>query len=219
MELSGPYEPKLVEDRIYKLWEDSGFFNPDKLPKRHKKPYAIVIPPPNITGELHIGHALNATIQDIWKWKKENENIILNQFKKLGASCDWSRTRFTMDKGYENAVKEAFLQYYKKGWIYQGQRVINWCPRCATSLSDLELEYAEQIGKLWYIKYPIKGGGSITVATTRPETMLGDTAVAVKPKDEKYKNFVGKIAILPIVSREIPIIADELVDKTFGTGA
>ena len=271
MELSKAYEPKQVEDKIYQLWEKSGFFNPDKLPARHKKPYTIVIPPPNVTGELHIGHALNAVIQDIlirqkrmqgyktlwlpgtdhagiatqnvvekklrkegksrfdlgkekfieevWKWKEEKGNTILNQFKKLGSSCDWSRTRFTMDKGYEKAVKEAFLQYYKKGWIYQGKRVVNWCPRCATSLSDLELEYKEEKGKLWYIKYPIKEGGSITVATTRPETMLGDTAVAVNPKDERYKNLINKTAILPLTKREIPIIADQLIDKTFGTGA
>ena len=271
MELSKAYEPKQVEDKIYQLWEKSGFFNPDKLPKRHKKPYSIVIPPPNVTGELHIGHALNATIQDIlirqkrmqgyktlwlpgtdhagiatqnvvekklrkegksrfdlgkekfieevWKWKEEKGNTILNQFKKLGASCDWSRTRFTMDKNYEEAVKEAFRQYYKKDWIYQGKRVVNWCSRCATSLSDLELEYTEEKGKLWYIKYPIKGGGSITVATTRPETMLGDTAVAVNPKDERYKNLIGKTVILPLAEKEIPIITDQLVDKTFGTGA
>jgi len=269
--LIGAYEPKQTENKIYQLWEKSGFFNPDKLPKKHKKPYTILIPPPNITGELHIGHALNATIQDIlirqkrmqgyktlwlpgidhagiatqnvvekklrkkgvsrfdlgkekfieevWRWKKENENTILNQFKKLGSSCDWSRTRFTMDEGYEKAVKEAFLQYYKKGWIYQGKRIVNWCPRCATSLSDLELEHKEQNGKLWYIKYPIENGGAITVATTRPETMLGDTAVAVNPKDVKYKNFVGKNAILPLVNKKIPIIADQLIDKTFGTGA
>jgi len=271
MILNGAYEPKQVEDKIYQLWEKSGFFNPDNLPKRHKKPYTIVIPPPNVTGELHIGHALNATIQDIlirqkrmqgyktlwlpgtdhagiatqnvvekklkkegksrfdlgkekfieevWKWKEEKGNTILNQFKKLGSSCDWSRTRFTMDKGYEEAVKEAFLQYYKKGWIYQGKRVVNWCSRCATSLSDLELEYVEEKGKLWYIKYPIKEGGSITVATTRPETMLGDTAIAVSPKDERYKGLIGKTATIPLVKREIPIITDQLVDKSFGTGA
>ncbi len=271
MELSKAYNSKQVEDKIYRLWEKSGFFNPDKLPKRHKKPYAIAIPPPNITGELHIGHALNATIQDIlirqkrmqgyktlwlpgidhagiatqnvvekklrkegksrfdlgkekfidevWKWKKEKENVILSQFKKLGASCDWSRTRFTMDKPYQKAVQEAFLQYYKKGWIYQGKRVVNWCPRCATSLSDLELEYTEQTGKLWYIKYPIRESGFIIVATTRPETMLGDAAVAVNPNDKRYQNLIGKIINLPLVNREILIIADELVDKTFGTGA
>lgn len=271
MELSKTYNPKQVEDRIYRLWEKSGFFNPDKLPKRHKKPYTIVIPPPNVTGELHMGHALNATIQDIlirqkrmqgykalwlpgtdhagiatqnvvekklrkegktrfdlgkekfieevWKWKEEYGNKILNQFKRLGSSCDWSRTRFTMDENYSKAIKEAFLHYYKKGWIYRGKRVVNWCSRCATSLSDLELEYKEEKGKLYYIKYPIKDGGSIMVATTRPETMLGDSAVAVNPKDERYKNLIGKIVILHLVEREIPIIADELVDKTFGTGA
>ena len=268
----GAYNPKEVEDKIYRLWEKSGFFNPDKLPKRHKKPYTIVIPPPNVTGELHIGHALNATIQDVlirwkrmkgyktlwlpgtdhagiaaqnvvekklrkegktrfdlgreefikevWKWKEEYGNKILNQLKKLGSSCDWSRTRFTMDEDYAKAVKEAFLNYYKKGWIYRGKRVVNWCPRCGTSLSDLELEYKEEKGKLYYIKYPLKNDkGSVIVATTRPETMLGDTAVAVNPKDERYKNLVGKNIVLPLTDREIPIISDTLVDKEFGTGA
>ncbi|TSC94640.1 MAG: valyl-tRNA synthetase [Parcubacteria group bacterium Licking1014_1] len=271
MELSKAYDPKQVEDKIYRLWEKSGFFNPDNLPKRHKKPYAIVIPPPNVTGELHIGHALNATIQDIlirqkrmqgfktlwlpgtdhagiatqnivekklrkesktrfdlgkekfveevWKWKEEYGNKILNQFKKMGASCDWSKTRFTMDENYSKAIKEAFLQYYKKGWIYRGKRVVNWCSRCATSLSDLELEYKEEKGKLYYIKYPLPTRPGLVVATTRPETMLGDSAVAVNPKDERYKNLIGKIVILPLVGRKIPIIADELIDKTFGTGA
>jgi len=208
MKFDKTYNPKQVEAKIYKLWLKSGFFNPDKLPKNHKKPYTIVLPPPNVTGRLHMGHALNSTIQDIlirwkrmqgfktlwlpgtdhagiatqnavekqlkkqgltrfdlgrkkfikevWKWKKKYGNIILDQLKKLGASCDWSRTRFTMDKDYSQAVKKAFLYYYKKGWIYQGKRVINWCPRCATSLSDLELEYKEEKGKLWYIKYKIK---------------------------------------------------------------
>jgi len=271
MEMPSQYNAKDVEDKIYQLWEKSGFFNPDNLPKRHKKPYTIVIPPPNVTGELHIGHALNATIQDIlirrkrmqgfktlwlpgtdhagiatqnvvekklrkegksrfdlgreefikevWKWKEEYGNKILNQFKKLGSSCDWSRTRFTMDQEYSNAIKEAFLHYHKKGWIYRGKRVVNWCPRCGTSLSDLELEYKEEKGKLYFIKYPIKEAGFITVATTRPETMLGDTAVAVNSKDERYKNLVGKNVILPLANREIKIIADELVDKEFGTGA
>lgn len=271
MELSKAYNPKEVEDKIYQLWEKSGFFNPDKLPKRHKKPYTIVIPPPNVTGELHIGHALNATIQDIlirkkrmqgyktlwlpgtdhagiatqnvvekklrkqdksrfdlgkekfieevWKWKEEYGNKILNQFKKLGASCDWSRTRFTMDDEYTKAVQKAFLNYYKKGWIYKGKRIINWCKRCATSLSDLELEYKEKKGNLWFIKYPLKQGGFITVATTRPETMLGDTAVAVNPKDKRYKNLIGKTAILPLVKKEIPIISDVFIDSEFGTGA
>ncbi|MEK7658820.1 MAG: valine--tRNA ligase [Patescibacteria group bacterium] len=270
---NGAYNPKEVEDKIYQLWEKSGFFNPDKLPPRHKKPFTIVIPPPNVTGELHIGHALNATVQDIlirrkrmqgyktlwlpgtdhagiatqnvvekklrkegksrfdlgrekfieevWKWKEEYGNKILNQFKKMGSSCDWSRTRFTMDEGYSLAIKEAFLHYHKKGWIYRGKRVVNWCSRCATSLSDLELEYKEEKGKLYYIKYPLKDGDNnfIVVATTRPETMLGDTAVAVNLKDERYKKLIGKIVVLPLVNKEIPIIADELVDKNFGTGA
>jgi len=281
------YDPKKVEDRIYKLWQKKGFFNPDKLPRRHKKPYTIVIPPPNITGFLHMGHALNTTIQDIlirwrrlqgyktlwlpgtdhagiatqnvvekelkkegltrfdlgrekflervWQWKTKYGNIILEQFKKLGDSLDWSRTRFTLDKEYSRAVQAAFLHYYKKGWIYQGKRPINWCPRCQTSLSDLEIEYKEGEGYLWFIRYPlakIKNQKSkikntnkkfknnyITVATTRPETMLGDTAVAVNPKDERYKNLIGQLAILPLVNREIPIIADKLVDPKFGSGA
>ncbi|MFQ5583534.1 MAG: valine--tRNA ligase [Calditrichia bacterium] len=275
-----PYEPKETEDRIYKLWEESGYFNPDNLPGKRKESFTIVIPPPNITGVLHMGHALNATIQDIlirqkrmrgfktlwvpgtdhagiatqnavekmlkkkgmtrhdlgrekfveevWKWKKEYGSKILDQLKKIGASCDWSRTRFTMDENYTEAVKQAFLHYYDKKLIYQGERVINWCKRCQTSLSDLEIEYEEKDGKLYYIKYPfLKAGlplGSrtskfITVATTRPETMLGDTAVAVNPKDIRYKNMVGKILILPIVGREIPIIKDADIDKEFGTGA
>ncbi len=288
MELPKAYDPKQVEDKIYQLWEKSGFFNPDKLPSRHKKPYSIVIPPPNVTGELHMGHALNATIQDIlirqkrmqgyktlwlpgtdhagiatqnvverklrkegksrfdlgkekfieevWKWKEEYGDKILNQLKKMGSSCDWSRTRFTMDEKYTKAVQTAFLNYYKKGWVYKGKRIVNWCKRCATSLSDLELEYKEEKGNLWYIKYPLAKKSQIpnpksqtnpndqnpkfiVVATTRPETMLGDTAVAVNPKDERYKSLVGKTAILPLVNREIPIISDILIDSTFGTGA
>jgi len=265
------YNPKEVEDKIYKLWLKSGFFNPDKLPGIRKKSYAIMLPPPNVTGELHMGHALNATVQDIlirwkrlqgrktlwlpgtdhagiatqvrvekelkkegktrfdlgrerfiervWQWKEKYGNIILEQFKKLGCSCDWSRTRFTLDKDYVQAVKTAFLHYYKKGWIYQGERPVNWCPRCQTSLSDLELEYKEERGNLWYIKYPIHNSKFITVATTRPETMLGDVAVAVNPKDKRYKNFIGEKVILPLVKREIPIISDRLVDPNFGTGA
>ena len=260
------YDPKNVEDKIYKLWTESGFFNPDNLPKEHKKPYTIVIPPPNVTGELHIGHALNSTIQDIlirwkrmqgyktlwipgtdhagiatqnvvekklkkegktrfdlgkdkfidevWKWKEEKGNTILNQFKKIGCSCDWSRTRFTMDENYAKAVETAFLHYKEKGWIYQGERVVNWCPRCSTSLSDLELEYKEEESKLWFIKY-----GEVTVATTRPETMLGDTAVAVNPKDKRYKEMIGKKVIVPLVDREVPIVSDRLIDPEFGTGA
>ena len=293
MELPKVYNPKKVEDKIYNLWQKSSFFNPDKLPRRHKKPYAIVIPPPNITGTLHIGHALNAIIQDIlirqkrmegfktlwlpgtdhagiatqnvvekelkeegktrfdlgrekfiervWVWREKYGNIILEQLKKLGCSLDWSRTRFTLDKEYVKAVEIAFRHYYNKGWIYQGKRVVNWCPRCQTSLSDLEIESKEEKGKLWYIKYRLKNeksklptppppshplGGPlvktqkyIIVATTRPETMLGDTAVAVNPGDKRYKNLVGEKAILPLVNREIPIIADEAVDPKFATGA
>ncbi len=273
MELNKAYDPKQTEEKIYKLWEESGFFNPDNLPKTHKKPYTIVIPPPNVTGELHMGHALNSVIQDIlirtkrmqgyktlwlpgtdhagiatqnvvekklrkegksrfdlgreafvkevWDWKNKYGDIILGQFKKIGCSCDWSRTRFTMDEGYSKAVKEAFMQYHKKGLLYKGKRVVNWCPRCQTSLSDLELEYVEEKAHLWFIKYPLVGesGKFITVATTRPETMLGDTAVAVNPKDERYKNIVGKKATLPLVNKEIPVIADILIDSTFGTGA
>ena len=270
MELPKVYEPKKVEDKIYKFWMGTGFFNPDKLPGKRKKPYSIVIPPPNITGELHMGHALNAVIQDIlirkkrmegfktlwlpgtdhagiaaqnvvekelrkegktrfdlgkdqfiervWQWRKIYGNIILEQFKKMGASCDWSRTRFTMDKEYAKAVQTAFLHYYKKGWIYKGKKVVNWCPRCATSLSDLELEYQKEKSHLWYIKY-IGETYVITVATTRPETMLGDVAVAVNPNDERYKNLVGKKVILPLTGRGIPIIADKAVDSKFGTGA
>ena len=272
-----PYNPKETEGRIYKLWEESGYFAPEAHqpgadnPNKDKT-FTIALPPPNVTGTLHMGHALNATIQDIlirqkrmqgyktlwipgtdhagiatqnvvekdlkkqgisrhdlgkekflekvWEWKEKYGNIILDQLKKIGSSCDWSRTRFTMDEKYSEAVRVAFLHYHKKGWIYQGERVINWCPRCQTSLSDLEIEYLEQQSKLYFIKYPLKNGKDfITVATTRPETMLGDTAVAVNPSDERYKNLIGKTLILPIQNREIPIIADDSVDKDFGTGA
>ena len=271
MKLAKVYDPEKVENKIYNLWLRTGFFNPDKLPRRHKKPYCIVIPPPNITGELHMGHALNAACQDIlirwkrlqgfktlwlpgtdhagiatqvvvekelkkegktrfdlgrekfieraWKWVEKYGDIILEQFKKLGCSLDWSRTRFTLDKEYKKAVKTAFLNYYKKGWIYRGKKVINWCQRCQTSLSDLEIVYKEEKGKLYYIRYPLQPKASIVVATTRPETMLGDTAVAINPKDIRYKNLVGKKIILPLAEREIPIISDRLVDPKFGTGA
>ena len=277
-ELPKTYDPKKVEGRVYHLWEKSGFFNPDKLPGKRRKSFTIVIPPPNVTGSLHMGHALNATIQDIlirwrrlqgfktlwlpgtdhagiatqnmvekelkkegitrfdlgrekfiervWQWKEKYGNIILEQIKKMGSSCDWSRTRFTLDKEYAEAVKTAFLHYYNNGWIYRGKRVVNWCPRCQTSLSDLEIEYKEEKGNLWYIRYPLKPKTLnlkpetfITVATTRPETMLGDAAVAVNPKDKRYKTLVGQIVILPLVNREIPIIEDPLVDRDFGTGA
>ena len=266
-----PYNPHVTEPQIYAYWEESGFFNPDNLPGKRTEPFVISLPPPNVTGTLHLGHALNAVIQDIlirykrmrgfrtlwvpgtdhagiatqnvvekelkkqgitrhqlgrekflekvWEWKEKYGGIILDQLKKLGASCDWSRTRFTMDEGYTKAVGQAFLHYHTKGWIYRGDRIVNWCIRCATSLSDLELEYRQEKGKLWHIKYPLKDGGFITVATTRPESMLGDAAVAVNPKDKRYKDLVGKIAILPILNREIPIVGDEAVEMDFGTGA
>ncbi len=292
IDLEKAYEPKNVEARIYETWEKAGFFNPDNLPflrqgfggqaGKRRKSYTIVIPPPNITGSLHLGHALNATIQDIlirkkrmegyrtlwvpgtdhagiatqnavekelkkqgltrhdlgrpeflnrvWQWKEKYGNQILEQLKKIGASCDWSRTRFTMDNEYQRQVEETFLHYHKKGWIYRAEKVINWCPRCQTSLSDLELEYKKEKGKLWYIRYPFKEAGLpsklgspaskyIVVATTRPETMLGDSAVAVHPSDVRYKNLIGQNAILPLMDRKIPIISDRRIEKEFGTGA
>jgi len=265
------YQPKKVEKRIYQFWEQGGFFSPDKFFKK-KSSYSVALPPPNITGSLHMGHALNAVIQDIlirqkrmqgfktlwlpgtdhagiatqnvvekelkkqgktrfdlgrkkflekvWQWKEKYGNIILNQLKLLGASCDWSRTRFTMDPNYTKAVEQEFFHYYKKGLIYRAKRAVNWCPRCQTSLSDLELEYQEEKTKLWFIKYKLKNKSKcIIVATTRPETMLGDTAVAVNPKDKRYKNFIGETVIVPIISREIPIVADGLINPKFGTGA
>ncbi len=272
-----PYEPKKTEAKIYKLWEESGFFAPEAHQPRADNPnahktYTIMLPPPNVTGSLHMGHALNATVQDVlirkkrmegyralwlpgtdhagiatqnvvekqlkkegmsrhdlgrekflekvWEWKEKYGNIILDQLKRLGASCDWSRTVFTMDPGYQEAVKAAFEHYHKKGLIYQGERVINWCARCATSLSDLELEYEEEKGTLYFIRYPFTESSKfIVVATTRPETMLGDTAVAVHPEDARYKALVGKMVTLPIQEKEIPVIADSAVEKEFGTGA
>ena len=270
-ELEGKFEPQSFEDGIYKNWEEKGYFKPSE--DKTKKPYTIVIPPPNITGKLHMGHALDETLQDIlirykrmqeynalwlpgtdhaaiateakiveklkkegitkedlgregflekaWEWKAEYGGAILNQLKKLGCSCDWSRERFTMDEGLSNAVKHVFVSLYNKGLIYKGKKMINWCPYCDTSISDAEVEYEEEPTHLWYIKYPIKGEKDkyIVVATTRPETMLGDTGVAVHPSDERYKDFVGKTVILPIMNKEIPIIADEFVEKEFGTGA
>ena len=263
------YNPKAVEERIYKFWEKNKFFSPDI--SKSKKKYSIVIPPPNITGSLHMGHALNIIIQDVlirrermkgirvlwvpatdhagiatqnviekqlkkegktrfdlgrekfieraWQWREETGDRILKQLKKFGASCDWSRTRFTMDEEYTQAVMKAFTHYYDKGWIYRKKRVINWCPRCKTSLSDLEVEYIEEKGKLWFLKYKlVDEDGYLLVATTRPETLLGDTAVAVNPKDKKYKDLVGKKVILPLVNREIPVIKDFAVDPKFGTG-
>ena len=270
------YNPKDYEESIYSKWEESGFFHQEPDPS--KKPFTIVIPPPNVTGILHMGHALNNTLQDIlirwkrmqgfaglwvpgtdhagiatqnvveksiakealkrqdlgrdkfidrvWKWKEEYGSTIIIQLKKLGASCDWERLRFTMDEEYSKAVIEVFVRLYEKNLIYRGSYIINWCPRCQTALSDEEAPHHDLQGNLYYLKYPIKEGESIsgtvpyiTVATTRPETMLGDTAVAVNPKDKRYKNLIGKTLILPLVNREIKIIADSMVDMKFGTGA
>ena len=270
-ELPPQYNPKDVEDKWYKLWEKKGFFQA-RIDKK-KKPYTIVIPPPNITGQLHMGHALNNTIQDIlirWQrmsgkaalwlpgtdhagiatqnvvekqlkqeglnrhqigraafinkvlqWRNEYGRTIIKQLKKLGSSCDWSRERFTLDEGLSKAVREAFVRLYKKGYIYRGKYIINWCPGCLTALSDIEVEYVEEKGRLYYLKYPLKGMKDkfIVVATTRPETMLGDTAVAVNPRDKRFKKLIGKIVILPLQNREIPVLADDFVDPKFGTGA
>ena len=270
-ELEGKFEPQTFEEEIYKNWNEKGYFKPSN--DKTKKPYTIVIPPPNITGKLHMGHALDETLQDIlirykrmqgfntlwvpgtdhasiateakiveklkaegitkedlgrdgflkraWEWKEEYGGTILNQLKKLGCSCDWSRERFTMDEGLSNAVKDVFVDLYNKGLIYKGKRMINWCPYCNTSISDAEVEYEEEPTHLWHVKYPVKGeeGKFVIVATTRPETMLGDTGVAVHPDDERYKDLVGKTVILPIMNKEIPIIADDFVEKEFGTGA
>jgi valyl-tRNA synthetase len=268
--LSKGYDPKDVEDKWYRFWEQNGFFHADeKSPRPH---YSIVIPPPNVTGVLHMGHALNNTLQDIlarwkrmtghevlwmpgtdhagiatqnvvekqlaaegktrdqlgregfvervWKWRRESGGQIIHQLKRLGASCDWERERFTMDEGLSRAVREVFVSLYEDGLIYRDNRLINWCPRCHTALSDLEVEHEDQDGSLWHIRYPVKGSDRfLTVATTRPETMLGDSAVAVHPEDERYRDLIGKYAILPLMDREIPIIADEYVDREFGTGA
>lgn len=269
--LNKVYNPKDVEDRLYADWVKHGYFTP-KIDK-NKKPFTIVIPPPNVTGQLHMGHALDETLQDIlirykrmagyaalwvpgtdhagiatqikveeylrneegltrydlgrekftervWEWKKLYGDRIINQLKKLGSSCDWTRERFTMDEALSRAVKKVFVSLYEKGLIYQGNRIINWCPSCTTALSDAEVEYAEQAGHFWHIKYPVKDSDEfVIIATTRPETLLGDTAVAVHPEDERYAHLVGKTLILPLVGREIPVIADEYVDKEFGTGA
>jgi valyl-tRNA synthetase len=267
------YDHKQSEKKTYESWENKGYFNPDKSKTKSKKVFSVVLPPPNVTGTLHMGHALNITIQDAlvryhrmkgdatvwipgtdhasiglqstlekklrkegvsrfdlgrekfiekaWEWREQYGNIILNQIRAMGASCDWSRLKFTMDSDYVDAVETAFIHYYEKGWIYRGERVVNWCPRCGTSISDLEVDFAEEPSKLWYLKYPISGETDkfITVATTRPETMLGDTAVAVNPKDKRFKGLVGKAAVLPIVNREIPIVADSAIEIGFGTGA
>nr|WP_325258017.1 valine--tRNA ligase [uncultured Oscillibacter sp.] len=270
-ELPKVYEPQQVEGRVYEMWEKAGCFKGD--PDRSKKPFSIVMPPPNVTGQLHMGHALDCTLQDIltrfkrmqgystlwlpgvdhagistqvkveeelrtkeglsrydlgrekflqrvWKWKEEYGDRIVKQQKKMGVSCDWSRSRFTMDEGLSKAVRETFCELYDKGLIYKGSRIINWCPHCITALSDAEVEYQDKPGHLWYIRYPLTdGSGDLVVATTRPETMMGDTGVAVNPEDERFKHLVGKTCILPIMNREIPIVADEYVELGFGTGA
>ena len=268
-DLAKQYDPKDVEDRIYKFWLDGKYFHAKCDPD--KKPYTIVIPPPNITGQLHMGHALDNTLQDIliryrrmqgydalwlpgtdhasiateakiveamrkegitkedigregflkraWEWKEKFGGRIIEQLKKMGSSCDWDRERFTMDEGCSKAVKEVFVNLYNKGLIYRGERIVNWCPHCLTSISDAEVEYEDQAGHFWHLRYPFKdGSGYLELATTRPETMLGDTAVAVNPNDERYKDIVGKTLILPIVHREIPVIADDYVEMDFGTG-
>ena len=270
-ELPKVYEPQQVESRIYQMWEDHGCFKGVEDSK--KKPFSIVMPPPNVTGQLHMGHALDCTLQDIltrfkrmqgyaalwvpgtdhagiatqikveeelrvkegktrydlgrekflervWKWKEEYGNRIVQQQKKMGVSCDWSRARFTMDEGCSKAVRETFCELYDKGLIYKGSRIINWCPHCVTALSDAEVEYVDKPGHLWYIRYPLAdGSGDIVVATTRPETMMGDTGVAVNPEDENFKHLIGKKCILPIMNREIPIVGDEYCEIGFGTGA
>ena len=270
-EINKVYNPQEVEDRLYRTWVEKGYFTPEI--DENKEPFTIVIPPPNVTGQLHMGHALDETLQDIlirykrmsgyaalwvpgtdhagiatqikveetlrneegktrydlgreeftkrvWDWKQKYGDRIINQLKKLGSSCDWTRERFTMDDSLSKAVKEVFVTLYEKGLIYQGDRIINWCPSCTTALSDAEVEYAEQAGHFWHIKYPVKDSDEfVIIATTRPETLLGDTAVAVHPEDERYAHLVGKTLILPLVGREIPVVADEYVDKDFGTGA
>ncbi len=274
-ELAKTYDPKGIEDRIYQKWMEKKYFHAEV--DRSKKPFTIVIPPPNITGQLHMGHALDNTMQDIlirfkrmqgynalwqpgtdhasiatevkiieklkeeginkedlgregfleraWEWKKEYGGRIIGQLKKLGSSCDWDRERFTMDEGCNKAVTEVFCKMHQKGWIYKGSRIINWCPVCNTSISDAEVEYEEQAGHFWHIKYPLleeNGQPSATefleFATTRPETMLGDTAVAVNPEDDRYKHLIGRKVLLPLINREIPIVADSYVDMEFGTG-
>lgn len=268
-EMSRVYDPRDTEERLYEFWEERGYFTP-KI-DWDRKPFTIVIPPPNITGELHHGHAMFIAFEDLmiryhrmrgeptlwlpgsdhagistqnvvekelakegltrydvgrerfeemlWEWTEEYGSIITHQLRRLGASCDWTRERFTLDEGLSRAVREAFVNLYRKGLIYRGEYIINWCPRCQTALSDLETLHEDEAGRLYYVRYPLEEGGYIEVATTRPETILGDTAVAVNPGDERHASMVGKIAILPVLGRRIPIIADDLVDPEFGTGA
>jgi len=269
-ELPKVYEPQQVENRIYKMWEENGYFKPSG--NADAKPFTIVMPPPNVTGQLHMGHAMDATLQDtlirfkrmqgydtlwvpgvdhagiatqikveeelrvkeglsrydlgrekflerVWDWKHKYGNRIVEQQKKLGASCDWDRAAFTMDETCSKAVREVFVSLYEKGLIYKGSRIINWCPNCVTALSDAEVEYVDKPGHLWHIRYPLAdGSGEVVVATTRPETMLGDTGVCVNPNDERYNDIVGKTVILPLVNKEIPIVADDYAEMEFGTG-
>ena len=270
MEMNKTYDHAAVENRLYERWEHNGYFRAH--PNTGKPPYTIVIPPPNITGQLHMGHALDETYQDVlirykrmsgfetlwlpgtdhasiatevkiveqlakegltkqdlgregflkraWQWRTEYGGRIVNQLKKLGSSCDWERERFTMDEGCNKAVTKVFVELYNKGLIYRGDRIINWCPDCKTALSDAEVEYEEQKSNLWHVRYDAPDKSySITVATTRPETILGDTAIAVHPEDERYTDIVGKTVRIPVIGREIPIVADEYVEKEFGTGA
>ncbi len=266
------YDPSQIEEKLYQFWEEKGYFHEEVDETR--EPFSIVLPPPNVTGQLHMGHALDDTLQDIlirfkrmqgynvlwlpgtdhagiatqikveemlakeegktrydlgrekfiervWEWKEKFHERIVKQVRRLGASCDWSRERFTMDEVCAKAVREVFVSLYEKGLIYQGSRITNWCPRCSTALSDIEVEHENETGHLWYIKYPVVGEENkfVLIATTRPETMIGDQAVAVNPEDDRYKDFIGKTLLLPLVGREIPVIADEYVDKEFGTGA
>ena len=269
-ELPKVYDPQQVEDRIYKMWEQGGYFKPNG--KADAKPFTIVMPPPNVTGQLHMGHAMDATLQDtlirfkrmqgydtlwvpgvdhagiatqikveeelrvkeglsrydlgrekflerVWEWKHKYGNRIVEQQKKLGASCDWDRAAFTMDETCSKAVREVFVSLYEKGLIYKGSRIINWCPNCVTALSDAEVEYVDKPGHLWHIRYPLADGtGEVVVATTRPETMLGDTGVCVNPNDERYQHIIGKKVILPLVNKEIPVVADDYAEMEFGTG-
>ena len=269
-ELPKTYEPQQVEDRIYKMWEENGYFKP--MGKADSKPFTIVMPPPNVTGQLHMGHAMDATLQDtlirfkrmqgydtlwvpgvdhagiatqikveeelrtkeglsrydlgrekflerVWDWKHKYGNRIVEQQKKLGASCDWDRSAFTMNEGCSKAVREVFVSLYEKGLIYKGSRIINWCPNCVTALSDAEVEYVDKPGHLWHIRYPLADGtGEVVVATTRPETMLGDSGVCVNPNDERYAHIVGKKVILPLMNKEIPVVADDYAEMEFGTG-
>ena len=268
-ELNKVYDPKAVESEIYKMWEEGGYFHAER--DESKKPFTIVMPPPNVTGQLHMGHAMDATLQDsiirfkrmqgynalwipgvdhagiatqikveeelrkegltrydlgrekflerVWDWKNRFGNRIVEQQKKLGASCDWDRARFTMDEGCSKAVREVFVSLYEKGLIYKGSRIINWCPHCVTALSDAEVEYVDKPGHLWHIRYPLEdGSGEVVVATTRPETMLGDSGVCVNPNDERYRSIVGKNVILPLLNKPIPVVADDYAEMEFGTG-